>query len=66
MAGESLGISKTDKHFLLGCLSLAGSVPFRGDMITDAFGVNWTIIIANLFSFGNTPIYYDCIARPQQ
>ena len=66
VAGAELGIAKTDNHFLLGCLSLAGAVPLRGDKITDSLGKAWTLISVDLFSFSSTPVYYDCLARPQQ
>ena len=66
ITGTELGIAKTDNHFMLGCLSLAGIVPLRGDKITDSLGVEWTLISAKVFSFSSTPIYYDCLARPQR
>lgn len=66
MMGGSLGIEPTDWHWSLGCLSLAGTIPNRGDKITDVNGSKWIIISMSCYSFGGQPIYYSGFARPQR
>jgi hypothetical protein len=65
LLGAPLGLESTDQMWLLGCKSLGSATPDRGHWITTADGAKWTIDSTKLRSFGDTGIFWECIARKQ-
>jgi hypothetical protein len=63
--GGSLGLEPTDQVFVLGCNSLAGAVPHKGDFITSSDDTRWTILSVSQASVGDTAVTYTCICRGQ-
>ena len=63
--GGTLGLQPTDIVLCLGCKSLAGTIPKRGDTLTDSWGVTYTLLSSDLYSVSGVPIYYEAICTKQ-
>lgn len=65
MLGGPVGLSPTDRVFVLYANTCEGLLPMPGDVITDAAGVKWSVVTVSEHLYGGLPVTYRMIARRQ-